>query len=78
MITNDVSNYITLLLRIAHIICNHPVLICMFFNDAVSTALVLSRRMKWEDDNEWRVDKDLEGGGSDLFEVIMPIFTWRD
>jgi len=25
MITNDVSDYINLLVRIAHIICNHPV-----------------------------------------------------
>jgi hypothetical protein len=24
MITNDVSDYINLLVRIAHIICNHP------------------------------------------------------
>jgi hypothetical protein len=24
VITNDVSDYINLLLRIAHIICNHP------------------------------------------------------
>jgi hypothetical protein len=26
MITNDVSDYINLLARIAHIICNHPIL----------------------------------------------------
>jgi len=26
MITNDVSDYINLLVRIAHIICNHPLL----------------------------------------------------
>jgi hypothetical protein len=26
VITNDVSDYISLLLRIAHIICNHPLL----------------------------------------------------
>jgi len=25
MITNDVSDYINLFVRIAHIICNHPV-----------------------------------------------------
>jgi len=25
MITNDVSDYINLLVRIAHIICNHPI-----------------------------------------------------
>jgi len=25
MITNDVSGYINLLARIAHIVCNHPV-----------------------------------------------------
>jgi hypothetical protein len=25
VITNDVSNYINLLVRLAHIICNHPI-----------------------------------------------------
>jgi len=27
VITNDVSDYINLLVRIAHIICNHPLLL---------------------------------------------------
>jgi len=29
MITNDVSDYINLLVRIAHIICNHPWRLCL-------------------------------------------------
>jgi len=31
MITNDVSDYINLLVRLSHIICNHPLFLVLTF-----------------------------------------------
>lgn len=34
--------------------------------------------MRWEDDHEWWVKKDLEGGGHCLFDGTILEFMWRD
>jgi len=36
VITNDVSDYINLLVRSPHIICNHPLLPAYFVDDVAS------------------------------------------
>jgi len=42
VITNDVSYYIHLLVRIAHIIYNHTLLFLWLFNYPLSTAVVIA------------------------------------
>jgi len=39
MITNDVNDYINLLVRIAHITCNHPIYVIPFCHDGNSSSV---------------------------------------
>jgi len=43
MITNGVSDYVNLLVRMAHIICNHPIFrgMCMLWSSSLCTFLRL-------------------------------------
>jgi hypothetical protein len=41
MITNDVSDYISILVSIDHIICNHPLLVYFFLHDEASKSFIL-------------------------------------
>jgi len=46
-------------------------------NDAVSTPEIIQRWKTWEYDHEL-TDKDLEGGGSGLYDGTIPAFAWRE
>jgi len=52
--------------------------ILRLLNNGLSTADVIHRRTKFEDDYEWRVGKNLEGGGRGIFLGAIPAFVWRD
>jgi len=34
--------------------------------------------MRWKDEHELSVPKDMEGGSSEIFHVITPAFAWQD
>jgi hypothetical protein len=34
--------------------------------------------MRWENNHEWWVGKDLEGGGCGLFQGTILAFVWRE
>jgi len=34
--------------------------------------------MRWDDDHERQVGKDMEGSSHDILEDTIPAFSWRD
>lgn len=49
----------------------------LLFNNTVSVAEVLLRRMRLEDNSERQLGKDIEGVGRSLLQCIVPAFVWE-
>jgi hypothetical protein len=69
VITNDVSDYINLLVRIEHIICNHPV--CVLYV-CETLSLTEENRFRVPENNEDRVLRRIfgsrrKGDGENLY-----------
>jgi len=49
----------------------------LLLNCAVPAAVVIERRMRWDYDQLWWVNEDLEGDGHDLIQGTIMAFSCR-
>lgn len=70
--------YINFNIYINSNISGQTVLSLWIFNDVLSIAEITYHRMWWEDDDEWRTTKVLEGRRCGLYQGTILVFNWRD